>query len=245
MSCTRLPCWSHASWKICTKRTPRSSSRRASRQVLANDGLPGSAPYISRMCCGSWPMSITSGALGCMRKAISNELIRVAISGSPTSSSRSWLSLLDGVERVALELGVDAARVGEIQDRIAAGAELDALVDRRQKAAAPVGVAAAGPLLAGAEDDEAGQVLRLAAQAVATQAPMLGRPKICEPVFIKICPGAWLNASVTIDLTMAMSSTTVARCGSSSESSVPHWPCLANLNFGPSSFELGLMNAAR
>ena len=32
------------SWKISTKRTPRSSSRRASRQVLANDGLPGSAP---------------------------------------------------------------------------------------------------------------------------------------------------------------------------------------------------------
>ena len=29
------------------------------------------------------------------------------------------------------------------------------------------------------------------------------------------------------------------------ESSVPHWPCLANGNFPPSSRELGLMNAAR
>ena len=74
---------------------------------------------------------------------------------------------------------------------------------------------------------------------------MLGRPKIWAPVLIMICPGAWLNASVTIPLTMAMSSTTSARCGSSSESSVPLWPCLANRNFGPSSLELGLMNAAR
>ena len=69
---------------------------------------------------------------------------------------------------------------------------------------------------------------------------MLGRPNCCEPVFIRIWPGAWLNASVAIDLTMAMSSTTVARCGSSSESSAPHLPCLANLNFGPSSFEFGI-----
>ena len=52
-SLTRLPCWSQASWKSCTKRTPRSTSRRASRQLLANDGLPGSAPYISSMCFGS------------------------------------------------------------------------------------------------------------------------------------------------------------------------------------------------
>ena len=56
---------------------------------------------------------------------------------------------------------------------------------------------------------------------------------------------AWLNASVTIPLTTAMSSTTVARCGSSSESSVPLWPWRANLNLGPSSLESGRMNAAR
>ena len=62
MSCTRLPCWSHASWKISTNRTPRSTSRRASRHVAANDGLPGSAPYILRMCSGSCEISIASGA---------------------------------------------------------------------------------------------------------------------------------------------------------------------------------------
>ena len=74
---------------------------------------------------------------------------------------------------------------------------------------------------------------------------MLGRPNWVEPVFMKIWAGAWLNASVTIDLTMAMSSTISPRCGSSSESSAPHLPCLANLNFGPRSVEFGLMNAAR
>ena len=35
--------------------------------VVANDGLPGSAPYISRMCFGSFEISISSGALACIR----------------------------------------------------------------------------------------------------------------------------------------------------------------------------------
>ena len=43
--------------------------------------------------------------------------------------------------------------------------------------------------------------------------PKLGRPKIGEPVLIMIWPGAWLNASVTIPLTTAMSSTTVDMWG--------------------------------
>ena len=50
---------------------------------------------------------------------------------------------------------------------------------------------------------------------------MLGRPGSGEPVLRKICAGAWLNWSVWNDLTMAMSSTTFARCGSISESSAP------------------------
>ena len=74
---------------------------------------------------------------------------------------------------------------------------------------------------------------------------MLGRPNCCEPVFIRIWPGAWLNASVTIDFTMAMSSTIFGQVRQQLDSSAPHWPCLANLNFGPSSLEFGLMNAAR
>ena len=91
-------------------------------------------------------MSISSGALACMRKAISKELMRVAISGSPTSSSRIWLSCLDAsrASRAAVSASTPR-RVGEVQDRVAAAAELHALVDGGQEAAAPVGVAAAGP----------------------------------------------------------------------------------------------------
>src|SRR5206468_4463577 len=76
------------------------------------------------------------------------------------------VQLAQSVEGVALQATVDATRARQVQHRIAAGAELHALVDRRQKATAPVGVAAAGALAAGAEDDEARQVLRLAAQAI-------------------------------------------------------------------------------
>ena len=180
-----------------------------------------------------------------MRKAISYELIRVAISGSPTSLSRSWLSLLTVSSESRCKSSVNAARVGKIQDRIAAGPELDSLVDRRQETVAPVGIAAAGPLVARTENDEAGQVLRLAAQPIADPRAHARPAEDLRPGTHHDLPGAWLKASVTIPLTTAMSSTTVARCGNSSESSVPLWPCRANLNLGPSSFELGLMNAAR
>ena len=39
---------------------------------------------------------------------------------------------------------------------------------------------------------------------------MLGRPNCAEPVFMKICAGAWLIASVIIDRMIAISSAT---CG--------------------------------
>src|SRR5687767_15614526 len=61
-SATRLPCWSHDSWNSSTKRTPRSTNRRARRQLLAKEDLPGSAPYISSTSFGSLEMSINSGA---------------------------------------------------------------------------------------------------------------------------------------------------------------------------------------
>src|SRR3954467_15385567 len=76
-------------------------------------------------------------------------------------------------------------------------------------------------------------------------APKLGRPNCWLPVFIMICPGAWLNASVCSDFTMHKSSATVARCGNNSDNSAPDCPCRANLYFGPSRVEFGLMNAAR
>jgi hypothetical protein len=43
-------------------------------------------------------------------------------------------------------------------------------------------------------------------------------------VFIRIWPGAWLTASVCIDLTKQMSSAAAPVYGSSSDSSAPHLP---------------------
>src|SRR5207244_1452473 len=76
------------------------------------------------------------------------------------------VQLADGIERIALELLIHPLRVGQVQNWFRTGAELHALMDSRQETAAPVGVAATGPLGTGAEDDKAGQILRLAAQAI-------------------------------------------------------------------------------
>src|SRR5208283_183836 len=60
-------------------------------------------------------------------------------------------------------------------------AELDALVKSGQEAAAPIGIAAAGAFLAGGKDDETGQVLRLAAQAVGDPRADAGPAKDLRP----------------------------------------------------------------
>ncbi len=72
---------------------------------------------------------------------------------------------------------------------------------------------------------------------------MLGRPGSGEPVLRKICAGAWLNWSVCTDLTIAISSTTFARCGSISESSAPHCPYRAKRYRADIRLASGRMNA--
>jgi hypothetical protein len=57
---------------------------------------------------------------------------------------------------------------------------------------------------------------------------MLGRPRVVTPVFIINCPGWWLNDSVCIERTRQMSSAHLPRCGSRSDSSMPHAPCFVN-----------------
>jgi superfamily II DNA/RNA helicase len=52
-----------------------------------------------------------------------------------------------------------------------------------------------------------------------------------------------LRFDQVMDFTMAMSSTTSARCGKTSEISAPHWPCRANLNSLAYNSASGLMNA--
>ena len=54
----------------CTKRTPRSNMRRASRHIRPNFRLfSWSSPYRRRMCSGSPERSTNSGAAVCIRNA--------------------------------------------------------------------------------------------------------------------------------------------------------------------------------
>ena len=43
----------------------------------------------------------------------------------------------------------------------------------------------------------------------------------------------WIGLSAYMLFTNAMSSTQVARCGKSSLTHAPHWPCCLNFHFGP------------
>ena len=63
---------------------------------------------------------------------------------------------LEGVEGTPLHLRRDAGRIGQEQNRIAAAAEWDALINGGQEACAPVARAAAGAA-GGTEHDKAGR----------------------------------------------------------------------------------------
>src|SRR4051812_4270616 len=76
-----------------------------------------------------------------------------------------------------------------------------------------------------------------------THDPSEGRPGCEKPVLKKICAGAWLNWSVFIDLMKQTSSATEPRCGRTSESSAPDWPCLEKLKRGPRTAASGRMKA--
>ena len=72
---------------------------------------------------------------------------------------------------------------------------------------------------------------------------MLGRPSRADPVWTNNWAGAWLNWSVYIERTIAMSSATVARCGRMSDITWPDFPRGANRCGEPSSLGLPLRNA--
>ena len=134
----RLPCWSQPRWKICTNRTSRSASRRASSAQRAK--LPGvwtSGPYMSRTCLGSLEMSASSGTDVCIRNAISYWAIRAWVSGSANDSYSLWLSRLIAS---SVRRRVDASTpvgVRQEQDRIARRPQGDALVLAGQEPRAP------------------------------------------------------------------------------------------------------------
>ena len=116
---------------------------------------------------GSCLMSITSGTAICIRKASSYWLIRVSVSGSPNCFSSTSLSCLSASRLRRRHVAVHALGVVDVQDRVAGRCgtarpgrrEGRKPVLHRRLAAGRVGAAAD-------EDDEAGQVLVLGAEAV-------------------------------------------------------------------------------
>jgi hypothetical protein len=57
---------------------------------------------------------------------------------------------------------------------------------------------------------------------------MLGRPEMAVPVFMNVCAGSWLIASVTIERTMQMSSEIAPMFGNSAEICCPLLPNFLN-----------------
>ena len=76
------------------------------------------------------------------------------------------VEVADGVDGLALAAGRDAGGISQVKDWLAAAAQGHALKRRGQKTAAPVHAAAAGTARTRLQDDEAGEVLRLATEAV-------------------------------------------------------------------------------
>ena len=135
------------------------------------------------------------------------------------------------VELAAAHRRGHARRVGEVEHRVAVGTQLDALVARRQEAAAPVIVVEDLParqlaVLRG-HDDEGRQIAGSCCPGHScSQAPMLGRPGCSAPVRNSVTAGAWLIASVCIERMKQMSSAMDA--GVRQEIAQP-WPALAPL----------------
>ena len=81
------------------------------------------------------------------------------------------VEIVDGGDRAAPALGVDAVRVRDEQHRVGARSELHALVHGRQKPRSPAGLAAIGIVFAGDQHDERRQILTLAPEPVAEPGP--------------------------------------------------------------------------
>ena len=119
----------------------------------------------------------------------------MSISGSPVSTA-GLIEIADQIDRFAASARVHTLGVRHEQHGIAFRSKFHALVDRRQKPAAPAGFTAVGSVLPEKEDDESGQIWLSLPDPYVNHEPMLGRPNTWLPVFMKIWPGAWLNCVV-------------------------------------------------
>ncbi len=152
-------------------RTPRSASRRASRQLAANEpSAPLRAVQVEHVLrlvarCPSAPAR--SSASGTPSRT---GLMRVAISGSSTASSCMRLSCCTASTTSRCWSGVDARRVADVQHRVALRAELrrpgTGSAGSRCATAARRSAAAGRPCRCEVSTTKPGRSSALAAQAV-------------------------------------------------------------------------------
>jgi hypothetical protein len=184
---------------------------------------------------GSLLMSVSSGTLACMRKAISYCWMRVCVSGSPTA-------VIQFVQRVqafdgALAHAVGhAGRVVDVENGIALAAEAHARVLAGQIAAGPEARGDGLLLLAigrrGDEHDKGRQVLIHRAQAVRNPRTEAGTARDLV-AGLHVSDGGLVIDRLGVQ--RAHEADVIGhlrRLGSSSCSSImPHWPCRAKLYF--------------
>ena len=103
-------------------RTPRSASRRASRQLAANEPSPPCVPYRSRTCLR---LVRHVHQLGHAGLHLERHLVLGDAGGDLRDRRRlvrrSWLSALHGVDDVALLVARDARRAADVEHRVALG----------------------------------------------------------------------------------------------------------------------------
>ena len=179
------------------KRTPRSASRRASRQLAANEPSPPFVPYRSRTVCGSLR---EVDQLGHARLHLERHLVladRASRSrGRRPRPAGCWLRAVDGVDHVALLRrrrrpsglrgrapgrpwsGTGRPGTGWAGSRCATAARRSAASGRR----GPCDVSTTKPGRSSASRPEAVPEPRAHA----------GRPEIWVPVFMKVWAGSWL-----------------------------------------------------
>ena len=151
------------------------------------------AVQVERRLASRSVRSISSGTLVCMRNAISYWLMRVAISGSSTMLVEQSIERFGRVDDVALLLVRHAGGAADVQHRIALGAELDALELARQKAAVPLPrgdrLHLAGPPVE-VSTTKPGRLSASLPRPYQSHEPMLGRPEMVVPVFMKVWAGS-------------------------------------------------------
>ena len=196
-------------------RTPRSASRRASRQLEANEPSAPSTPYsvehVRRLVGdvhqlrharlhaeGQFVLRDARGDLG-----IVDDVVAHARSSAATASTTSPLL----VRR-------HARRVADVVHRVAGRVELarpDERLGRKPLCHCRDGdrlrIAAAA---CWSSTTKPGRLLASLPRPYVIHEPMLGRPEIDVPVFMKVWAGSWLICSVCIERTMQMSSAIAA-----------------------------------